>query len=281
MFLETSQRYSSHPIGVFDSGFGGLTVLKEIVARLPHYDYMFLGDNARTPYGNRSFEAVYKYTKQSVYWLFDQGCPLVILACNTASAKALRTIQQKDLPLSAPNRRVLGVIRPVTEQIDTYTRSRHVGVLATVGTVRSQSYTIEINKLFPDIVVTPEACPLWVPLVENNETDNAGTEYFVKQHIDALLSKDPQIDAIILGCTHYPLLIPVIKKFVPPHISLINQGLIEADSLADYLERHPEIDAACSKQARRQFFTTDCCENFDRLAEQFYGSPTCSQQITL
>jgi glutamate racemase len=272
---------ASHPIGVFDSGFGGLTILKEIVKRLPEYDFMFLGDNARTPYGNRSFEAVYEYTKQSVFWLFNQGCPLVILACNTASAKALRTIQQKDLPTLAPNRKVLGVIRPVTEQIGTYTRTRHVGIFATVGTVRSQSYTIEINKMFPDIVVTMEACPLWVPLVENNETDSPGTEYFVKKHIDALFSKDPKIDTIILGCTHYPLLIPVIKKFLPPGITLINQGIIEAHSLADYLLRHPNIDAACTKQSQQAFYTTDCCENFDRLAEQFYGMSTCSQKITL
>jgi glutamate racemase len=272
---------TSRPIGVFDSGFGGLTILKEIVGRLPDYDFMFLGDNARTPYGNRSFEAVYEYTKQSVFWLFDKGCPLVVLACNTASAKALRSIQQKDLPVLAPNRRVLGVIRPVTEQIGAFTRSRHVGIFATVGTVRSQSYAIEINKMFPDIVVTMEACPLWVPLVENNETGNAGTEYFVRQHIEVLLSKDPKIDTIILGCTHYPLLMPVIKKFLPPEIALINQGIIEADSLAGYLKRHPEIDAACTKEAQRTFYTTDCCENFDRLAEQFYGIPTCSQKITL
>jgi len=259
------------PIGVFDSGFGGLTVLKEIEQALPEYDYLYLGDNARAPYGTRSFETVYAYTLEAVQWLFGRGCPLVILACNTASAKALRTIQQKDLPNIAPERRVLGVIRPVTEIVGTITQSRHVGVLATAGTVTSQSYVIEINKMFPDISVVQEACPMWVPLLENNEFEGAGADYFVKQHVDRILAADPLIDALVLGCTHYTLLQPKISRYLPRNIALISQGVIVAKSLADYLMRHTEIADRCSRQGRRDFCTSETPEFFERLAPLFYG----------
>ncbi len=272
---------SKNPIGVFDSGFGGLTVLREIVKLLPAYDFIYLGDNARAPYGIRSFEVVYHYTLDAVKWLFDRGCRLVVLACNTASAKALRTIQQKDLPLLAPDRRVLGVIRPVTEQIGNFTTSRHVGIFATLGTVRSESYTIEINNFFPDIAVTLEACPLWVPLVENNEIDNPGADYFIQKHIDHIFSTDPEIDALILGCTHYPLLINTILKFLPPRVTLVNQGNIVAESLENYLRRHPEIDRVCTKNKSKEFYTTDCPGLFDKHAVVFYGEQTSSKTISL
>jgi glutamate racemase len=267
------------PIGVFDSGFGGLTVLKEIEQALPEYDYLYLGDNARAPYGTRSFETVYAYTLEAVQWLFDQGCPLIILACNTASAKALRTIQQKDLSRIAPERRVLGVIRPVTEMVGSITQSRHVGVLATAGTVASRSYVIEINKLFPDISVVQEACPIWVPLLENNEFESMGADYFVKQHIDRILEADPLIDAIVLGCTHYTLLQPKISRYLPKGIALISQGIIVAKSLADYLIRHPEIADRCSRKGRRDFYTSETAEFFEQLAPLFYGrSVRCHQK---
>jgi glutamate racemase len=260
-----------HPIGVFDSGFGGLTVLTEIEHILPEYDFLYLGDNARAPYGSRSFEIVHTYTLEAVRWLFGQGCPLVILACNTASAKALRTIQQKDLPLVAPDRRVLGVIRPVTELVGKITRSRHVGILATAGTVASQSYVIEINHYFPDVAVVQEACPMWVPLVENNEFDKVGADYFVKRHLDRLLAADRQIDTIVLGCTHYPLLYPKIRSYVSPDITIISQGEIVANRLSDYLARHPEIANRCSREGRREFYTTEKADIFDPLATIFYG----------
>lgn len=262
---------SYQPIGVFDSGFGGLTVLKEIERILPEYDFLYLGDNARTPYGNRSFEIVYAYALNAVKWLFEQGCSLVILACNTASAKALRTIQQNDLPNLAPERRVLGVIRPVTESVGEMTRSRHVGILATTGTVESQSYVIEINKYFPDIAVVQEACPMWVPIVENNECDSEGADYFVKRHIERLLAADPDIDAIILGCTHYPLLQDKIRQYLSPGISLVSQGEIVAKRLADYLNRHRDLAERCSKQGRRDFYSTEKPEVFNRSAAYFYG----------
>jgi glutamate racemase len=262
---------SHHPIGIFDSGFGGLTVLKEIERILPHYDFLYLGDNARAPYGNRSFEVVHAYTLEAVRWLFNQDCSLVILACNTASAKALRTIQQTDLPRIAPDKRVLGVIRPVTEWIGAMTRSRHIGILATAGTVASHSYVIEISKFFPDVTVVQEACPLWVPLVENNEFDNEGADYFIKQHIARLLAADHRIDTVILGCTHYPLLQQKIRNFLPGDIQLVSQGEIVAKRLADYLTRHPEIAGRCSQQERRDFCTTETAEVFDRLAMIFYG----------
>jgi glutamate racemase len=260
-----------HPIGVFDSGFGGLTVLKEIERRLPQYDFLYLGDNARAPYGSRSFEIVYAYTLEAIQWLFHQGCPLVILACNTASAKALRTIQQKDLPKMAPDRRVLGVIRPVTEWVGTQTRSGHVGILATAGTVASQSYAIEIKKYFPEITVVQEACPMWVPLIENNEFDSDGADYFVKQHIDRLMATDSKIDTIVLGCTHYPLLQKKIKKYLSPDIQVISQGEIVANSLSDYLSRHQELASQCTRQGQRNFYTTEKADHFDRSATIFYG----------
>ena len=229
------------PIGVFDSGYGGLTILKEIRKLLPEYDFMYLGDNARTPYGTRSFEVVYEFTLQAVIRLFELGCPLVILACNTASAKALRSIQQNDLPYLDNSRRVLGVIRPTAESIGEATVSRHVGILATSGTIKSESYPMEIKKLYPDIKVTGVACPMWVPLVENNEFNSDGADFFVKKYINELLEKDNQIDTIVLGCTHYPLLIDKIREFTPDGIRIITQGEYVADSLKDYLKRHNEI----------------------------------------
>jgi glutamate racemase len=269
-----------HPIGIFDSGFGGLTVLREIERLLPQYDFIYLGDNARTPYGNRSFEIVYAYTLNAVQWLFDQGCHLIILACNTASAKALRTIQQRDLPRLAPERRVLGVIRPVTELVGELTRSRHVGILATYGTVTSQSYVIEIKKYFPGITVVQEACPMWVPLVENNEFDGEGADYFVKFHIDRLLAADRFIDTIILGCTHYPLLQNKIQRYISADILLVSQGEIVARRLSDYLTRHPEIATRCTEQGRRDFYTSEKAEVFDRSAALFYGREIRCRQKT-
>jgi glutamate racemase len=272
---------ATQPIGVFDSGYGGLTVLKEIVNRLPQYDYVYLGDNARAPYGTRSFETVYQYTLECVQWFFHSGCPLVILACNTASAKALRTIQQHDLPKIAPDGRVLGVIRPTTEIIGNHTRTGKIGVLATNGTVQSGSYPIEIAKFFPALQVFQQACPMWVPLIENNEYDKPGADYFVKESMDRLLAQSEGIDAILLACTHYPLLRPKIAPFLPPGCSLISQGEIVAASLADYLRHHPEIDARCSKNGQLRFFTTDSKEDFDNHASIFYGKALSSTHILL
>jgi glutamate racemase len=269
------------PIGIFDSGYGGLTVMKEITGRLPAYDYLYLGDNARTPYGNRSFETVYQYTLQCVKWLFAQNCPLIILACNTASAKALRTIQQNDLEKIAPHNRVLGVIRPTAEIIGTYTKTGKVGVLATNGTVQSESYVIEIEKFFPEATVYQEACPLWVPLIENNEHESPGADYFVKKHLDQLLQKAPGIDTVLLGCTHYPLLTAKIKQYLPAGIRLISQGEIVAAGLENYLQRHPEIESRCKKQQQRLFYTTDSAADFDAHAAVFYGEPTRSRHISL
>lgn len=257
------------PIGVFDSGYGGLTILDKIRKHMPEYDYIYLGDNARTPYGTRSFEVVYEFTLQAVEKLFKLGCPLVILACNTASAKALRTIQQMNLPTIDPTRRVLGVIRPTAECIGELTESRHVGILATAGTIKSESYLMEVNKLYPDIVVTGEACPMWVPLVENNEYHSDGADYFVKKHINNLLQKDPLIDTIILGCTHYPLLIEKIKEFTPSHIQIVAQGDYVAESLKDYLFRHPEMDVRCTKNRTCQFLTTESKDKFEESASIF------------
>jgi len=269
------------PIGVFDSGYGGLTVLKELVGHLPQYDYIYLGDNARAPYGNRSFETVYHYTLQCVQWLFDEGCPLVVLACNTASAKALRTIQQLDLPRIAPDNRVLGVIRPTTEVVGNYTRTNRVGILATRGTVLSESYPIEIAKFYPGMEVYQQACPLWVPLIENNEHDKPGADYFVKAYTDQLMAQSPAIDTVLLACTHYPLLKEKIAAQLPAGSSLISQGEIVADSLADYLQRHPEMEVRCSKGGRTSFFTTDSTEDFDNHASIFYGKPLRSNHIDL
>ncbi len=272
---------SKSPIGVFDSGYGGLTVLKEIVKLLPGYDYLYLGDNARAPYGSRSFETVYEYTLECVKHLFEMGCPLVVLACNTASAKALRTIQQKDLPLLAPEKRVLGVIRPTTEIVGKLSKTGRVGVLGTSGTVISNSYPIEIEKFYPDLIVSQEACPMWVPLVENNEFDSDGADYFVAKYLNNLLGKDPQIDTIILGCTHYPLLINKIRKQLPAGITLLSQGEIVAESLAGYLQRHPEIESKCSKGKSIDFYTTDAAENFDNAASIFFGKAVQSKHLPL
>ncbi len=269
------------PIGVFDSGFGGLTVLKEIVKEMPQYDYLYLGDNARAPYGSRSFETVYEYTLECVKHLFDMGCELVILACNTASAKALRTIQQKDLPKIAPNKRVLGVIRPTTEIIGNYTRSGNVGVLGTAGTVSSGSYLVEIEKFFPNLKVYQEACPMWVPLIENNEYQNEGADFFIKKHVTNLMQQQPNIDAIILGCTHYPLIIDKIKKHLPSNVEVLSQGPIVAKGLKEYLQRHPEMEVNCSKSGTVSFYTTDLPETFDKAATLFYGAPVTSKHLAL
>jgi len=269
------------PIGIFDSGYGGLTVMKEIVNALPQYDFIYLGDNARSPYGPRSFETVHKYTLQAVNWFFDQGCSLVLLACNTASAKALRTIQQTDLPLITPEKKVLGVIRPVTEEIGKYSKTKHIGVFGTAGTIKSQSYSIEIAKFYPEIHITQEACPMWVPLVENGEFDCDGADYFVSKHINNILEADPLIDAIILGCTHYPLLMNKIRRFLPKHIQIISQAEIVANSLIDYLKRHPEIDLNCSKNAIQLFYTTDSEEIFNRQASMFFGKNIDAGRILL
>jgi glutamate racemase len=270
-----------HPIGIFDSGYGGLTVLRSIVEKLPAYDYIYLGDNARTPYGTRSFETVYHYTLECVRWLFAQGCPLIVLACNTASAKALRTIQQKDLPHIAPQNRVLGVIRPTAEKIGTLTKTKAVGILATKGTVLSDSYVIETGKFFPDTEVYQHACPMWVPLVENNEYRGAGADYFVQKDINELLSLSDKIDTILLACTHYPLLADKIRKYLPPGIQLISQGDIVADSLADYLQRHPEMERRCSKNASLSFYTTDAPADFDAHAGIFFGRAVKSAHTSL
>jgi len=267
------------PIGIFDSGYGGLTVLKEIVAQLPNYDYLYLGDNARAPYGTRSFETVYSYTLECVKKLFDLNCQLVILACNTASAKALRTIQQKDLPLIGPSKRVLGVIRPTTEIIGKSSKTGHVGVLGTNGTITSNSYPIEIAKFFPNIVVSQEACPMWVPLVENGEIESEGANYFIQKNITNLLAKDRLIDTIILGCTHYPLLQHKIKAHLPAHITLLSQGELVAKSLREYLLRHPEIESNCSKGQEIEFYTTDSPENFDASASIFFGKEVSSSHL--
>jgi glutamate racemase len=269
------------PIGVFDSGYGGLTILKEIVQQLPQYDYIYLGDNARTPYGTRSFDTVYHYTLECVNWFFKQGCSLVVLACNTASAKALRTIQQNDLQRIAPGKRVLGVIRPTTELIGTCTKTNKVGVLATTGTVQSGSYPIEIEKFFPQVQVYQQACPMWVPLVENNEHNSPGADYFVKESIARLMEQDAAIDTVLLGCTHYPLLLPKIQQYLPHGVQLVSQGAIVATSLQNYLQRHPEIEGECSKTGKTAFYTTDSAESFDSAAAIFFGKPVKSVHVTL
>lgn len=272
---------ATKPIGIFDSGYGGLTVLKEIVKELPGYDYLYMGDNARAPYGTRSFDTVYEYTLECVQWFFAQGCELVVLACNTASAKALRTIQQKDLPLTGPHKRVLGVIRPTTEIIGQYSKTGQVGVLGTTGTVQSNSYPIEIAKFFPKIQVYQEACPMWVPLVENNEYDKPGADYYIKQHLDHILSAHPGIDTLLLACTHYPLLLQKIRQFVPGKITIVSQGEIVAKSLAAYLQKHREMADTCSKNGQINFFTTDSPIDFDNHAAVFFGSPVASKHLDL
>ena len=268
-------------IGVFDSGYGGLTILEKFRALLPEYDYVYLGDNARTPYGTRSFEVVYQYTLECVKKLFELDCDLVILACNTASAKALRTIQQKDLPLIAPNKRVLGVIRPTAEKVGEFTKTSHVGLLGTEGTIQSGSYPIEINKIFSEIVVTGKACPMWVPLIENGEHLSDGADYFVKKYINELLSADPMIDTLILACTHYPLLVDKIKMHAPERMQIISQGPIIADRLKDYLLRHPEMETRLSKNGECTFYTTESVDKFKKSASTFLQESIEASHITL
>ena len=269
------------PIGIFDSGYGGLTVLKEIVKELPQYSYLYLGDNARAPYGPRSFDTVYHYTLQCVEWFFSQGCSLVILACNTASAKALRNIQQKDLPNIAPDKRVLGVIRPTTEVLGQYTHTNKVGIVGTTGTVQSQSYPIEIAKFYPDIKVYQEACPMWVPLIENNEYNNPGADYFVEKHLQNLLKQDADIDTLLLACTHYPLLMDKLRNFTPVHITILSQGEIVAKSLADYLQRHPAIENNCLQTGTLEFYTTDDTTDFNNKATIFWGDKVQSKHAVM
>lgn len=273
--------HESKPIGVFDSGYGGLTILKELVKTLPQYDFLYLGDNARAPYGNRSFDTVYQYTLQCVQWFFEQGCSLVVLACNTASAKALRNIQQKYLTQFFTDRRVLGVIRPTAEIIGNYTKTNQIGILGTPGTIRSDSYAIEINKFFPHVSVFQHACPLWVSLVENDEHTSAGAEYFIKKDIEKLLTQSPSIDTLLLGCTHYPLLVDKIRKFTPENIKIISQGEIVAESLKDYLLRHPEIKERCSRNSTVSLFTTDSVEDFDKHSANFFGAPLNAAHVDI
>ncbi len=278
---ETPTTDSYCPIGVFDSGYGGLTILRAFREVLPQYDYLYLGDNARAPYGTRSFDIVYRFTLQAVRELFSRGCRLVIIACNTASAKALRTIQQNDLPGIDPTRRVLGVIRPTVEVLGDLTRTRHVGLFATPGTVRSDSYRLEVEKLYPGMKLTGLACPMWVPLVENNEADGPGADYFVRKYSDALMKSDPEIDTVILGCTHYPILYPKIRAALPERVNLVAQGDIVAESLADYLRRHPEMEQTLSRDGRAEFLTTERADSFSSMASIFLRHPVAARQITL
>ena len=267
------------PIGVFDSGYGGLTILRQIRKLMPEYDYLYLGDNARAPYGTRSFDVVYEFTLQAVRYLFEHGCHLVILACNTASAKALRSIQQNDLPKLDPKRRVLGVIRPTVEVVDHISKSGHVGIMATPGTIRSRTYELEIAKVNPNILVTGEACPMWVPLVENDEYDSPGADYFVRERIDNLLRRDPLIDSVILGCTHYPLLMSKIRQFMPNGVHIIEQGLYVAQSLKDYLFRHPEMAEHIRAEGRVRFLTTEQAETFQSKAAVFMGEQLRAERV--
>lgn len=269
------------PVGVFDSGYGGLTILRQIRSLMPQYDYLYLGDNARAPYGTRSFDVVYEFTRQAVRFLFGQGCHLVILACNTASAKALRSIQQKDLPEFDPQRRVLGVIRPTVEVIGSLSRTRHVGIMATPGTIRSRTYELEIAKFFPDLQVTGEACPMWVPLVENDEYDSPGADYFVRERIENMLGRDPDIDSVILGCTHYPLLMNKIRRYMPQGVNIIEQGSYVARSLKDYLGRHREMEERITRGGTTRFLTTDQTEMFRQKAVTFMGEQLCAEKACL
>ncbi len=269
------------PIGIFDSGYGGLTILHGIRQLLPQYDYLYLGDNARAPYGTRSFDVVYEFTRQAVIRLFEMGCHLIILGCNTASAKALRSIQENDLPKLDPKRRVLGIIRPTAEIIGSITHTRHVGIFATEGTIKSESYNLEIHKLFPDITVSGVACPFWVPLVEYNEADSPGADYFVKKRIDQLMRLDADIDTVILGCTHYPLLLPKIHKYMPRGIRIISQGEYVADSLKSYFQRHPEIEQRCTKGGQVHYLTTENPEKFKEQAQIFLHEPVEVENVVL
>src|SRR6218665_1993618 len=271
----------SGPIGVFDSGYGGLSVLSELQKKLPDYDYLYLGDNARAPYGSRSFDVIYEYTWEAVQHLFDQGCSLVILACNTASAKALRNIQQKQLPLLDTTKRVLGVIRPSTEALEQNSTSKHVGILATEGTVRSESYLIELGKMSPDLIVTQQACPMWVPLIENNAFDSPGGTYFLQKDLISLLEQDPKIDTILLACTHYPLIKHRLEELLPDNIQVIAQGELVANSLSDYMKRHPEIDTLCSKNGNTRYLTTENASDFSVKASNFLGENIIAEHIHL
>ena len=269
------------PIGVFDSGYGGLTILSEIQRAMPDYNYIYLGDNARAPYGTRSFDIVYRFTLQAVNYLFEQGCHLVILACNTASAKALRSIQQKDLPHIDPNRRVLGVIRPTVEKVGEISKNGNIGVFGTPGTIQSQSYNIEIAKLHPYFNTYGNGCPMWVPLVENREADRPGADYFVKQEVDNLFGQQPDIDTVLLACTHYPLLYDKIRQYVPQSAQVIKQGEIIAESLVDYMRRHPEMDARCTRGGSTQYLTTENASKFSEMASVFLNKSITATQIEL
>lgn len=280
-FLQFTELLETGPIGVFDSGYGGLTILRDIKNRLPQYDYLYLGDNARAPYGMRSFDVVYRFTLEAVEYLFNQGCQLVILACNTASAKALRTIQQNDLPRIAPSRRVLGVIRPTVERIGEITRNGNIGIFGTPGTIQSRSYDIEINKMYGGrCCVFGQACPMWVPLVENSEADGDGADYFVKKYISKLLCQCGDIDCVILGCTHYPLLINKIRQYMPDGVTIVEQGGIVAESLADYLERHPEMESRCSQGGAVRYLTTEKVDRFNEMATLFLREPVVASSIS-
>lgn len=273
------QYLNEGPIGIFDSGYGGLTILSEIEKLLPQYDFLYLGDNSRAPYGSRSFEIIYQYTREAVFTLFQKGCNLVILACNTASAKALRTIQQRDLPQINPHKRVLGIIRPTAEVVGAITTTHHVGILGTEGTIQSQSYPMEIAKTHPHITVVGQACPMWVPLVENGYSQSVGADYFIQKDVEALLQRDPLIDTVILACTHYPLLQEKIRKYLPKHISLISQGRYIAQSLQEYLTRHQELEEACSKNRTVTYLTTESPEKFQHHSQLFLGKEVLAQKI--
>lgn len=272
---------SKHPIGIFDSGIGGLTVFRSIAAALPDYDYIYLGDNSRAPYGNRSFNTIHQYTWECVQWLFAQGCPLIVLACNTASAKALRTIQQKDMQVLDPAKRVLGVIRPTAEVIGNYSKTGEIGVLGTNGTVQSGSYLLEIEKFFPDLKVYQQACPLWVPLIESGEYEKPGADYFVKEYLDGIMAQSANIDTLLLACTHYPLIQDKIKDYLPKNIQVVAQGDIVASSLVDYLQRHPQMEAKLSKGQTKLFYTTDDTIEFDRHASRFFSAPVTSSHVSV
>lgn len=269
------------PIGIFDSGYGGLTVFKAIADRLPEYDYIYLGDNARSPYGDQPFDVIYKYTLQCVEWLFSQGCELIILACNTASAKALRTIQERDLPFKYPNKRVLGVIRPTAEIIGGFTKTKHVGIMGTRGTVNSGSYLLEIKKFFPEVHVFQQSCPMWVPLIENNEYLQPGADFFVEEYCSALLTQDEEIDCVLLACTHYPLLLPKLEKIFPSNIKILTQGNIVANSLADYLARHPKMEERLSKYRQKKFYTSGDLFSFDEHGSDFFGEEVSANKVIL
>ena len=273
--------FDSAPIGVFDSGYGGLTILSEIKKRLPQYDYIYLGDNARAPYGNRSFDVVYNFTLEAVNFLFDKGCPLVVIACNTASAKALRSIQQNDLPGISTHKRVLGVIRPSTEEIGALTATKHVGVLGTAGTIQSESYVIELRKFAPEIHVSQHACPMWVPLIENDRHDSTPGKMFIEEDVKSLVSKDPLIDTIILACTHYPVIKKQIEEILGPNINVIAQGPIVAEKLADYFQRHNSMEKSLSKNGTTRYFTTENHLIFDQKASKFLGNDICSEHVEI